>query len=108
MEYDARYARQAAFPAIGDAGQARLAAARAVVVGVGATGSILASILVRAGVGRVRVIDRDLVELTNLQRQPLYDESHARAAAPKAEAAAERLRAANASVDVEGVVADLT
>jgi adenylyltransferase/sulfurtransferase len=108
MGDDARYARQAAFPGIGEAGQARLAAARAVVVGVGATGSILASILVRAGVGRIRVIDRDLVEWTNLQRQPLYDESHARAAAPKAEAAAERLRAANAAVEVEGVVADLT
>jgi adenylyltransferase/sulfurtransferase len=105
---ESRYARQMSFPAIGAEGQACLGRATAVVVGAGATGSVIASLLVRAGVGRVRVIDRDVVELTNLQRQPLYDEADAREAAPKAIAAAARLRAANASVEVEGIAADLT
>ena len=103
-----RYARQMAFPGIGPQGQAALREATAVIVGVGATGSVVASLLVRAGVGRVRVIDRDIVELTNLQRQPLYDEADAREAAPKAAAAAAHLRAVNGSVEVEGIVADLT
>src|SRR3954463_15345479 len=103
-----RYARQVAFPAIGTEGQAALGKATAVVVGVGATGSVIASLLVRAGVGRVRVIDRDVVELSNLQRQTLYEEADARESAPKATAAAARLRASNTSVEVEGIAADLT
>ncbi len=103
-----RYARQLVVPSIGEEGQRRLLAARAVVVGAGALGCVLASTLVRAGVGRVRVIDRDLVERTNLQRQELYDEADAAAALPKAVAAERRLRAANPDVHVEGVVADLT
>src|SRR3954469_17103193 len=99
-EAEGRYARQVAFPAIGPEGQAALGKATAVVVGVGATGSVIASLLVRAGVGRARVIDRDVVELSNPQRQPLYEEEDAREAAPKAIAAAARLLASNTSVEV--------
>jgi adenylyltransferase/sulfurtransferase len=102
-----RYARQAASPRIGEAGQRRLADALAVVVGVGATGGIAASVLARAGVGRLRVIDRDIVEESNLQRQVLFTDEDARAAAPKAKAAEAHLRAANPSIEVEGVVADV-
>src|SRR5436309_14882346 len=107
-EAEGRYARQVAFAPIGPEGQAALGKATAVIVGVGATGSVIASLLVRAGVGRVRVIDRDVVELTNLQRQTLYEEADAREAAPKATAAAARLRASNTAVEVDGVAADLT
>jgi molybdopterin/thiamine biosynthesis adenylyltransferase len=107
MQETPRYARQVAFPAVGAAGQERLAAATAVVIGVGATGSVIASILARAGVGRLRIVDRDIVELQNLQRQPLFDEDDARAAAPKAVAAARALSRANSSIAIEPHVADL-
>jgi adenylyltransferase/sulfurtransferase len=103
----ARYARQVASPLVGEAGQARLAEATAVVVGVGATGGVVASILARAGVGRLRVIDRDIVETTNLQRQVLFTDEDAREAVPKAKAAERALRAANPEIEVEGVIADL-
>src|SRR5262245_22545975 len=92
---DARYARQALFQEIGEEGQRRLGAASALVVGCGALGCTIADILVRAGVGRVRIVDRDLVEITNLQRQTLFDERDARGLMPKAEAAAARLRLIN-------------
>lgn len=104
----ARYARQAASPRIGEEGQRRLAEALAVVVGAGATGGVAASVLARAGVGRLRVIDRDIVEESNLQRQVLFDDEDAREAAPKAKAAEAHLRAANPDIEVEGVIADLT
>jgi adenylyltransferase/sulfurtransferase len=103
----ARYARQIASPRIGAEGQRRLGEALAVVVGVGATGGIAASVLARAGLGKLRVIDRDVVEESNLQRQVLFTDADARAAAPKAEAAAAHLRAANPDIEVEGIVADL-
>src|SRR5689334_20962826 len=102
-----RYHRQSLLPQIGAAGQARLAAARVLLVGCGALGGTIAEQLVRAGVGHLRVIDRDIVELTNLQRQVLFDESDARQQLPKAVAAANRLRALNSQVVVDGRVADV-
>ena len=103
-----RYRRQAMLPEIGPAGQARLAAGHAVVVGCGALGTVASELLVRAGVGRVTIIDRDVVETTNLQRQTLFTEADAREGVPKAEAAARCLRAINSSVRVDPAVADLT
>lgn len=102
-----RYQRQMLLPMIGDAGQARLAAARVLLVGCGALGCTIAELLARAGVGWMRVADRDLVELTNLQRQTLYDERQAASAWPKAAAAAERLAAINSSVTVDPQVLDV-
>lgn len=103
----ARYQRQMIFPPLGEAGQRRLLAATAVIVGCGATGTALSNLLVRAGVGRVRIIDRDFIELNNLQRQILFDEDDIAANLPKAEAAARKLRRVNRAVEVEGVVADV-
>ncbi len=103
-----RYSRQLLFDGLGGEGQARLMASRAVLVGCGALGTIQASFLVRAGVGTLRIIDRDFVEESNLQRQILYDEEDVRAALPKAAAAERKLRAINSLVTVEGLVEDLT
>ncbi len=103
-----KYSRQILFAGIGEAGQGRLLAARAVLVGCGALGTVAANLLVRAGVGRLRIIDRDFVELSNLQRQTLFEEADAREALPKAIAAERRLRATNSDALVEGIVADLT
>jgi molybdopterin/thiamine biosynthesis adenylyltransferase len=103
-----KYSRQMLFAGIGEQGQARLLASSVVIVGCGAIGAAAANLLVRAGVGRMRIIDRDFVEPSNLQRQTLFDEADARDALPKAVAAERKLRAINASVGVEGVVADLT
>jgi molybdopterin/thiamine biosynthesis adenylyltransferase len=102
-----RYHRQSLLPQIGPAGQARLAAARVLLVGCGALGTSVADLLVRAGVGFLRIVDRDVVELTNLQRQVLFDEADAADGTPKAVAAAKRLRAVNSAVTVEPVVADV-
>ena len=101
-----RYHRQTLLPQIGSAGQARLRASRIVVLGCGALGTVSAELLVRAGVGAVRLVDRDVVEWTNLQRQTLYDESDAQHARPKATAAATRLRAINRTVEIDAIVAD--
>jgi adenylyltransferase/sulfurtransferase len=101
-----RYSRQILFAGIGEEGQRRLTSARAVIVGCGAIGAAAANLLVRAGVGRLRIVDRDFVEPSNLQRQALFDEGDARAALPKAVSAERKLRAINSSVAVEGVVAD--
>jgi adenylyltransferase/sulfurtransferase len=103
-----RYDRQVRFAPLGKAGQQRLAAGRALVCGCGALGSVIASTLVRAGVGFVRIVDRDFVELNNLQRQFLYEESDIAAALPKAIAAANKLRLVNSAVTIEPVVADVT
>jgi len=103
-----KYSRQILFAGIGEAGQERLLGASAVLVGCGALGTVAGNLLVRAGVGRLRIIDRDFVEPSNLQRQTLFDEADARAALPKAVAAERRLRAINSSVVVEGIVSDLT
>src|SRR6202453_4806579 len=103
-----KYSRQILFAGIGETGQERLLAASAVVAGCGAIGAAAANLLVRAGVGRVRLIDRDFVEPSNLQRQTLFEEADARDALPKAVAAERRLRAINSDVAIEGIVADLT
>ncbi|MGB9069568.1 MAG: TOMM precursor leader peptide-binding protein [Candidatus Acidiferrales bacterium] len=103
-----KYSRQILFAGIGEAGQEKLLASSAVLVGCGALGTVSANLLARAGVGRLRIIDRDFVETSNLQRQTLFEEADARDALPKAVAAERRLRAVNSSVPVEGIVADLT
>ena len=84
LEGDNRYSRQILFPGIGVDGQRKLAAARVAIVGCGATGSSLASLLARSGVGLLRIVDRDYVEPSNLQRQTLFDESDAAESVPKA------------------------
>jgi adenylyltransferase/sulfurtransferase len=103
-----RYSRQLLFPGIGPEGQAKLSAARVAIVGCGATGSVLAALLGRAGVGTIRIIDRDFVEVSNLQRQSLFDENDAEQSMPKAVAAARKIAAFNSEVIVDPRVADLT
>jgi adenylyltransferase/sulfurtransferase len=102
-----RYHRQTLLPQIGETGQLRLAASRALLVGCGALGTTIADQLVRAGVGHLTVVDRDVVELTNLQRQTLFDERDAAGGTPKAIAAADRLRQVNSAVEIVPVVADV-
>jgi len=103
----ARYSRQILFDGIGEAGQSRIIAARVALVGCGALGTVQAALLARAGVGTLRIIDRDFVEESNLQRQILFDEEDVRQLVPKAVAAEKKLRAANSLVQVEGVVEDV-
>jgi molybdopterin/thiamine biosynthesis adenylyltransferase len=107
-ELDDRYSRQVLFRGVGADGQRRLAASRVVIVGCGATGSVLASLLARAGVGTIRIVDRDYVEPSNLQRQSLFDEADAAESLPKAIAAARKIAAFNSHIVVEPQVADLT
>ncbi|HXD86302.1 MAG TPA: ThiF family adenylyltransferase [Urbifossiella sp.] len=102
-----RYSRQMRFPGMGKAGQEKLLASRVTLCGCGALGTVLANVLVRAGVGFLRIVDRDFVEPSNLQRQVLFDESDVENNIPKAEAAAIKLRQINSSVAVEPVVADI-
>lgn len=102
-----RYHRQTLLPQIGQAGQDRLSRARVLLVGCGALGSTIADQLVRAGVGYLRLADRDVVEETNLQRQTLFDETDAREQTPKAIAAGKRLGAVNSSVKIEPRVVDV-
>ncbi len=102
-----KYSRQILFTGIGREGQERLLASSAVIVGCGAIGAAVANLLVRAGVGRVRILDRDFVEPSNLQRQILFDEADARDALPKAVAAERKLRSLNSDIQVEGIVVDL-
>ncbi len=102
-----RYSRQMRVPGIGKAGQERIMNSRVTLCGVGALGTVLANTLVRAGVGHVRIIDRDFVEPSNLQRQVLFDESDVTNNLPKAEAAATKLRQINSGVTVEAIVADI-
>ncbi len=99
-----RYHRQRITPEIGEAGQQKLAASRVLVLGVGALGSVAADLLARAGVGHLRLVDRDVVERTNLQRQTLYAEADVDA--PKAEAAAKRLAAVNSEIEIEATAKD--
>jgi molybdopterin/thiamine biosynthesis adenylyltransferase len=107
MDPEERYSRQVLFPGIGREGQQRLAIARVILVGCGAIGSALASLLARAGVGTIRIIDRDYVEPSNLQRQSLFDEADAAQSLPKAIAAARKIAAFNSEIVIEPVVADL-
>ncbi len=103
-----KYSRQILFAGIGEDGQEKILKAGAVLIGCGALGTAVAGFLIRSGLGRLRIIDRDFVELSNLQRQTLFDEADARDALPKAVAAERHLRAINSDAQVEGIVADLT
>jgi molybdopterin/thiamine biosynthesis adenylyltransferase len=103
-----RYSRQTLFTGIGPTGQERLRAATVAIVGCGALGTVLANNLVRAGVGRVRIADRDYIESNNLQRQVLFDEDDIARGLPKAVAGAEKLRRVNSEVTVEALVQDVT
>jgi adenylyltransferase/sulfurtransferase len=101
-----RYVRQSLFAGIGAEGQARLGASRVLLVGCGALGSHIASTLVRAGVGQLTIVDRDFLELNNLQRQVLFDEADVMQGLPKAVAAAAKCGQINSTVRVEPVVGD--
>jgi adenylyltransferase/sulfurtransferase len=102
-----KYARQTALPGVGREGQERLLGAHAAIVGCGTLGCVIADQLCRAGVGRLTIVDRDLVEPGNLQRQVLFDQADAEARLPKAEAARDRLAEINRDVRTEAVIADL-
>jgi len=102
-----RYSRQTLFEGLGKDGQRKISASRVAIVGCGALGSFHASLLARAGVGTLRLIDRDYVESSNLQRQILFDEEDARQLLPKAAAAERILRRVNSQIRIDGVVADL-
>lgn len=106
-ELEQRYSRQELFAPIGPEGQRKLGAARIAIVGCGATGSALASLLARAGVGYLRIIDRDYVDASNLQRQVLFNEADALEALPKAVAASRRISEFNSQVVAEAQVSDL-
>ncbi|MDX1962711.1 MAG: ThiF family adenylyltransferase [Pirellulales bacterium] len=103
----ARYARQINYAPLGAKGQSALLASTALIVGCGALGTVQANLLARAGVGRLRIVDRDFVELTNLQRQVLFDEEDLRRELPKAVAAANKLAVINSTITLEPIVADL-
>ncbi|MFO1065307.1 MAG: ThiF family adenylyltransferase [Pirellulales bacterium] len=103
-----RYSRARRFSALGDAGQSSIEGSRVAVFGCGALGSMISERLVRSGVGTVRIIDRDWVELSNLQRQTLFTESDAEAAEPKAIAAAASLRHINSTITIEARVEDIS
>jgi molybdopterin/thiamine biosynthesis adenylyltransferase len=106
--FNERYSRQVLFAGIGEQGQQRLLDARVAIAGCGALGSFQAGALARAGVGFLRIVDRDFVELSNLQRQWLFNESDARQGLPKAISAARAIAAINSDIRVEPIVADLT
>jgi len=108
MHMNDRYSRQVLFKEIGAEGQKKLSQSRVVIVGCGATGSALASLLARSGVGTLRIVDRDYVEPSNLQRQALFDENDAHESVPKAIAAARQIARFNSQIIVEPHVADLT
>ncbi len=102
-----RYSRQTMFPGIGEEGQAKLLRGSAVIIGCGALGINIATFLARAGVGKIKIVDRDFIEYHNLQRQVLFDEDDIKAQLPKAIAAERRLRKANSTVQIQGIVADV-
>ena len=103
-----KYSRQMLFAGIGEKGQERLLASKVVVIGCGAIGAATAGLLARAGVGSIRIVDRDFVEASNLKRQTLFVEADALSSLPKAVAAERKLRSLNSSIAVEGLVADLS
>ncbi len=105
--HDDRYSRQTRFAPIGEEGQKRLASSRILLIGLGALGTVVADQLVRAGVGFMRMVDRDFVELSNLQRQSLFDETDIERNLPKAAAAEAKLRRINSSVQIEAKVDDV-
>ena len=102
-----RYIRQSRFQPIGEEGQQKLKQGRALIAGCGALGSVIANTLARSGVGFLRIVDRDYLELNNLQRQVLYDEEDVQQGLPKAVAAANKLRRINSEIEIEPVVSDL-
>jgi len=102
-----RYSRQILFRGIGEAGQRKLLAARVLIVGAGALGTAHAEALCRAGAGHLRIVDRDFVESSNLQRQTMFTESDAEQRLPKAIAAANHLREINSDIEIEPLVADV-
>src|ERR671938_152407 len=103
-----RYSRQILFDGIGEEGQRRLLGARAAIIGCGALGTAQAEALARAGVGSLRIVDRDFVEASNLQRQTMFTERDARERLPKAVAAARRVLEINSEVECETEVADVS
>jgi adenylyltransferase/sulfurtransferase len=103
-----RYSRQRVLEEIGPAGQEKLLQASVLIVGCGALGCLQAQLLARAGLGRICIVDRDVVEENNLQRQLLFDEEDAAAGLPKAEAAARKLRKVNSTIEISGLVKDVT
>ncbi|TCN24002.1 thiazole biosynthesis adenylyltransferase ThiF [Mesobacillus foraminis] len=103
-----RYSRQTLFPPIGKPGQEKISSKHVVMIGAGALGSGNAEVLVRAGVGRLTIIDRDYVEGSNLQRQQLYTEEDVAEKLPKAAAAEKRLKAINSEVEIRGIIGDAT
>lgn len=102
-----RYHRQMLLPGFGEAGQRKLMDAKVLVVGCGALGTVIANMLARAGVGHLVIVDRDFIEITNLQRQVLFDESDVENAIPKAEAAKRKIAQINSQVKVEAIVDDV-
>jgi molybdopterin/thiamine biosynthesis adenylyltransferase len=102
-----RYSRQVRFPGLGKDGQRKLLTSKVTLIGCGALGTVLANTLVRAGVGYLRLVDRDFIETHNLQRQVLFDEADVESGLPKAEAAARKLRVINSTVEIEPVVTDV-
>lgn len=102
-----RYSRQVLYAPVGETGQQRLLASQVVLIGCGALGSNSANLLVRAGVGKLTIVDRDFIELTNLQRQALYDEEDIRQGMPKAVAAKRKLEKINSSIQIEAVIGDV-
>lgn len=103
-----RYSRQILFEPIGIEGQKKLGESTVVTVGCGALGTVIADRLARAGVGTIKVVDRDFVELDNLQRQALFTEEHANERLPKAVAARSVLNTVNSEITVDAVVCDVT
>ncbi|WYP27978.1 ThiF family adenylyltransferase [Alkalihalobacillus sp. FSL W8-0930] len=102
-----RYSRQMLFSGIGEEGQNKLSETSILIVGMGALGTAIANHLVRAGIGHVRMVDRDYVEMSNLQRQMLFDEHDVEMHVPKAEAAKQKLHSINSSIQLESIVADV-
>src|SRR5690625_5263179 len=99
-----RYSRQTLFRPIGETGQQQLLNATVLVVGVGALGTVISNHLVRSGIGKIKIVDRDFVEWSNLQRQMLFDEEDAKNSLPKAVAAKSKLAAINSTVQIEAIV----
>ena len=102
-----RYAKQILFSQIGESGQKKLLQSKVVIIGCGALGTVLANNLVRAGVGTIKIVDRDYIELSNLQRQILFDEEDIQNNLPKAAAAEQKLRKINSDIKIEGIVSDV-
>ena len=102
-----RYARQTLFPQIGQKGQEKLLDSYVVIIGCGALGTMIATALTRAGVGKIRIVDRDFIEYHNLQRQVLFEEDDIVNKIPKAIAAQNHLRKVNSDIEIDGVVADV-